>query len=453
MAQETERSLQQPPSRAGSAASDSSRHPHPDPICPDDDLVSRQLTHAHALVACSRELMTAYGTEDANRAVLSRALEHLRAAVGVDRAFIFRNFEDHRVGPASAMVSEAVASHVPSHMRARVFRSWAHPYPEALTPADMLPWSSVPERNRQQLASGSAVGGPLAALFAETPDFLARLQADPQPALSVQFFPIFCGDDWWGYVGFDDCQRSRAWTEADIAMLRAAADLFGGTLQRWQAEANRSAGERYERALSRFSQVLLANSPGGAREREILDQALEHLLAATGASRAFVARTFEDPEIGLCIRLYAEVCSPGVPPRIQNPANQRFPATLLSPRMVLALSAGQPYGGPVEESCADAPFLLDNYRRQQPPLLSWLNVPIHVNGAWWGFMGFGDTSVARRWTEYETMMVKTAAEMVSSALQRWQAEARAEHAGALSGCVGAVLQCAPGNSRRRRAGT
>ena len=84
------------------------------------------------------------------------------------------------------------------------------PYPEVLTPADMLPWSSVPERNRQRLASGRPVGGPLAALFAETPDFLARLRPIRNPALSVQFFPIFCGDDWWGYIGFDDCQRSTA---------------------------------------------------------------------------------------------------------------------------------------------------------------------------------------------------------------------------------------------------
>ena len=69
------------------------RQSDPALIYSDDELVSRQLTHARALVACSRELMTAYGAEDANRAVLSRALDHLRAAVGADRA-------DLRVDPA-----------------------------------------------------------------------------------------------------------------------------------------------------------------------------------------------------------------------------------------------------------------------------------------------------------------------------------------------------------------
>ncbi len=59
----------------------------------------------------------------------------------------------------------------------------------------------LPSRNRQALAAGRAVGSPLAELFAETPDFLARLQADDQPALAAQFFPIFCGPEWWGYEG------------------------------------------------------------------------------------------------------------------------------------------------------------------------------------------------------------------------------------------------------------
>ena len=379
-------------------------------------------------MTCSRELMAPYGTEDANRAVLSRALEHLRIAAGADRAFIFRNLEDHRVGSASAMVAEAVASQAPSHMRARVIPILGDPYPEALTPADMLPWSAVPGRNRQQLAAGSSVGGPLAELFAEAPDFLARLRADPQPALSVQFFPIFCGDEWWGYAGFDDCHRPRIWDDTEVTMLRAAAELFSSTLLRWQAEADLSIRERYQRALAQFSHMLLPTPADLEQEHEILNQALGNLVTATQASRAYVFRNFDDPELGLCSGIHAEACSPGVPPHIQNPANQRFPWSLMSPRMHLALAAGQPYGGPTEEAFADAPFLLEQFRRQKSPLLSVQTVPIHVDGAWWGFIGFDQTGVARRWTEFEVMVLSTAAEMLGAALQRWRAEAQVSRA-------------------------
>ena len=122
-------------------------------------------------------------------------------------------------------------------MRARVIPILGHPYPEALTPADMLPWASVPERNRQQLASGSAVRGPLAdAPLPRRRTSWPVCRPIRNPRASAQFFPIFCGDAWWGYAGFDDCQRPRAWEETEVAMLRTAADLFGGTLQRWQAE-------------------------------------------------------------------------------------------------------------------------------------------------------------------------------------------------------------------------
>ena len=159
-------------------AAGSSQPPVSEPICPDDELVGRQLIHAQALVACAGELMASCETDDANRSVLQRALEHLRVVADVDRAFIFRNLDDERVGSASAMVAEARGSLVPSHMPAHAIPVVGDPHPEALTPSEMLPWSSVPERNRKRLATGGAVGGVLAELFAETPDFLARLRAD-----------------------------------------------------------------------------------------------------------------------------------------------------------------------------------------------------------------------------------------------------------------------------------
>jgi signal transduction histidine kinase len=405
-------------------ASGPASQPGPEIICPDDEGLGRQLVHAQALGACARELMASYDRDDAARSVLDRALDHLRAAADVDRASIFRNLEDSRVGPASVMVAESVATDVVPHMRAHGIPILDDPYPEALTPDDMLPWSGVPERNRRKLASGSAVGGSLEELFAERPDFLARLRTDTHPALSVQFFPIFCGDEWWGYVGFDDCRRVRVWEEAEVAMLRAGAELFSSTLQRWRAEAALTVRERYQRALAHFSHVLLATPTSPGQEPEILNQALAHLVTATQASRAYAIRSFDDPEFGPCVGIHAEACGPGVNPHIRNPVNQRIRWSQIPPRMRLALEAGEPYGGPVEQTWADAPLMRDAFLRQQLPLLSVQTVPIHLNDVLWGFIGFDQTLVPRRWTEYELMMLKTAAEMIGSALQRWQAEAQ-----------------------------
>jgi GAF domain-containing protein len=57
-----------------------------------------------------------------------------------------------------------------------------------------------------------------------------------------------------------------------------------------------------------------------------------------------------------------------------------------------------------------------------------LTVPIYLKEEWWGFIGFDQTDYARQWTEYEIMVLKTAAEMLGSALQRWRAEAQVARA-------------------------
>ena len=82
----------------------------------DGESFRRQLGQAQALVECSRALMASQVTEEGRRAVLQGALEHLRTAADVDRAFLFRNLDDGRVGPASVIVAEAIPAHAPSRM-------------------------------------------------------------------------------------------------------------------------------------------------------------------------------------------------------------------------------------------------------------------------------------------------------------------------------------------------
>jgi two-component system cell cycle sensor histidine kinase/response regulator CckA len=51
-----------------------------------------------------------------------------------------------------------------------------------------------------------------------------------------------------------------------------------------------------------------------------------------------------------------------------------------------------------------------------------LIVPIFVNDAWWGFMGFDQGGTEREWTEAEIDALKTAASILGGALERKQAE-------------------------------
>lgn len=68
-------------------------------------------------------------------------------------------------------------------------------------------------------------------------DFPRSEQAilEPQRILSLVAVPIFVGDEWWGFIGVDDCIRERAWSAGEIDALRAAAGALGGAIHRARA--------------------------------------------------------------------------------------------------------------------------------------------------------------------------------------------------------------------------
>ncbi|HLB80780.1 MAG TPA: adenylate/guanylate cyclase domain-containing protein [Dongiaceae bacterium] len=64
--------------------------------------------------------------------------------------------------------------------------------------------------------------------------------------LSFISVPILVDGDWWGFIGFDDCEVERAWTEIEIDLLKAAAALIAGAIRRARmGERLRLSEERY----------------------------------------------------------------------------------------------------------------------------------------------------------------------------------------------------------------
>ena len=154
----------------------------------------------------------------------------------------------------------------------------------------------------------------------------------------------------------------------------------------------------------------------------MLEQALEHLRVAALASRAYIFLNFDDPDLGLCLGIQAEVCAPKIPAAINNPANQKVPWSQLPKEMFITLEAGNPYGGPVDQAFASTPAYLENFLNQSPPLLSLQTFPIYFNNQWWGFVGYDDCETRREWDTAEILLLRTASEMIGNTLNRWQAE-------------------------------
>lgn len=55
--------------------------------------------------------------------------------------------------------------------------------------------------------------------------------------LSILMVPILIDEQFWGYIGFDDCTTKRRWSSNEESILVAMAASIGGALKRQQAEA------------------------------------------------------------------------------------------------------------------------------------------------------------------------------------------------------------------------
>jgi PAS domain S-box-containing protein len=59
---------------------------------------------------------------------------------------------------------------------------------------------------------------------------------EAQAIKSLVTVPIYVGESWWGFIGFDECTGARTWSMAEIEALDVVANLFGAALQRQQVE-------------------------------------------------------------------------------------------------------------------------------------------------------------------------------------------------------------------------
>ena len=148
------------------------------------------------------------------------------------------------------------------HKRVIVWVSSPKPAPPGIDPHlpnpanQKVPWSQFPQDIHRTLQSGNSIGGPIERIFAGSP-FVEVFLTQNHPLLSLLLFPIFLKDNWWGFVGFDDCENPREWDEMEILGLRAASRMIGNTIHRWEAETSlhESRDELEHRVIERTAEL------------------------------------------------------------------------------------------------------------------------------------------------------------------------------------------------------
>jgi PAS domain S-box-containing protein len=145
--------------------------------------------------------------------------------------------------------------------------------------------------------------------------------------------------------------------------------------------------------------------------------ALGHLLNGTGQSRAYLMENFEDTAGHLHMRMRYEVCQPHVSPVIDDARFQALAYARHSSEYLRRLSNSTHYNGAVSEAPPKDRELF--YGRGA---LSFLVLPIQVQGMWWGVLGFENCEQAYAWQPDDIRLLRTAAAMVGAFIGRKRAE-------------------------------
>ena len=234
-------------------------------------------------------------------------------------------------------------------------------------------------------------------------------------ALSVVAVPVFVEGEWWGFIGFEDCERERDWSAAETDALRAAAGLIAAGISRERVERDLRRRDAILQAVS-HSAGRLSPSRTGVMQRTTCSRRLG---IAAEASRAYLfecgiradGKWIAEP----ALRVGRRRSHRGA----RQPADAGRCASTSRPR------PARPDSG-AERALRRQGSRVPRQRAQvfdAQDVLAIASVPIFVDGDWWGFIGFDDCETERTWSPAELDALRTASSLLAAAVRRERSEA------------------------------
>jgi len=190
--------------------------------------------------------------------------------------------------------------------------------------------------------------------------------------------------------------------------------LLGSVIERKRSEEALRKREQYLACLTEISAELLTATDLDAT----LPQVLARVREVAGADWCYLFDQEKSADGGLLMSLRYEASAPGDPPQLANPALKRVPwDSLPLARWMEELAAGRPI-------CSRVGDLPDGEREYlaTSPIKAVCVLPLHVSGAWYGFVGLNSHDPEHAWSEQEVDLLGGAASAISSTTKRLRTE-------------------------------
>ncbi len=187
-------------------------------------IIARDITESteHELMIKRRDAIfeaIAYAAEKFLRAVnwtdvIQDVLKRLGEAAEVSRIYIFQNHKGKHRSLLTSLKYEWATQNTTPHLNNPLLQSVSY------RKGGFERWSRAMSR-------GSQIMGHVCQFPRRERKIL--LSQDIKSILAV---PIFVGNEWWGFIGFDECRTEREWSTAAIEALKIAANEIGVAVQR-----------------------------------------------------------------------------------------------------------------------------------------------------------------------------------------------------------------------------
>ena len=113
---------------------------------------------------------------------------------------------------------------------------------------------------------------------AEFPDS-ERDRLERQGIVSILAVPIFAAGEWWGFVGYDQCEEERDWQPAEIEALSLVANTLGAAIGRERAMRTLSETEaRYQTLIEQIPAVTYMESAAEPGRKLYISPQVETIL-------------------------------------------------------------------------------------------------------------------------------------------------------------------------------